>query len=147
MSTSLPERMDTPGDDDGDTLVNESLPAGAAVHDCDRDGYTGTREALIGTSNQDPCGFTGWPSDIVPGGLFPNTLTVQDVASFSIPVRRLGTSPGHPDFSARWDLSPGSVIGATIDIQDISTMVMGATGYPSMFGGQRAFGKACPWAP
>ena len=145
--SSVPERTDTPGDDDGDTLVNEPLPPGAQAFDCDGDGYIGSREGSITTSDQDPCGGTGWPSDLLPGGLFPNTLTVQDVASFVTPVRRLGTSLGDQNFSARWDLVPGSVVGATINVQDIIVLVTGATGYPPMFGGQRAFGNACPYPP
>ena len=146
-ATSRPERIDTLADDDGDTLVNEALPPGSEIYDCDGDGYAGTREANATTSDQDPCGGSGWPSDLLPGGLFPNTLTVQDVGSFVTPVRRLGTSLGDTNFSARWDLVPGSVVGATINVQDIVATTLGTTGYPPMFGGQRAFGRPCPYAP
>jgi hypothetical protein len=145
--TSLPERLDTPGDDDGDTLVNEPLPPGAEAYDCDGDGYVGTVETHVGTSDQDPCGGTGWPSDLVPGGLQPNTLNVQDLGSFITPVRRFGKSPPHPDFDVRWDLVPGGTIGGAINLQDVAATVVGPSGYPPMFGGLRAFGKACPWPP
>jgi len=141
---SVPERTDTPGDDDGDTFVNEPLPPVAETFDCDGDGYIGSTETHVTTSDQDPCGGRGWPSDLVSGGLQPNTLNVQDIASFLAPVRRLGTSPGHPNFDLRWDLAPG---GPTINVQDIAAMMTGASGYPPMFGGLRAFGNACPWAP
>jgi len=145
--TSLPERLDTPGDDDGDTLVNEPLPPGAEAYDCDGDGYVGTAESHVSTSDQDPCGGTGWPSDLVPGGLQPNRLNIQDLGSFITPVRRFGKSPPHPDFDVRWDLVPGGTIGGAINLQDVAALVVGPTGYPPMFGGLRAFGKACPWAP
>jgi hypothetical protein len=145
--TSLPERLDTPGDDDGDTLVNEPLPPGAEAYDCDGDGYVGTAETHVGTSDQDPCGGTGWPSDLVPGGLQPNTLNVQDLGSFITPVRRFGKSPPHPDFDVRWDLVPGGTIGGAINLQDVAATIVGPTGYPPMFGGLRAFGRTCPWAP
>jgi hypothetical protein len=149
-ASSVPERSDTPVDDDGDTLVNEVLPAGAAAFDCDRDGYIGARESLIGTSDQDPCGGSGWPSDLfpgTPGGFQYNTLNIQDLGTFIIPVRRFGTSPGHPNFNLRWDLVPGGTIGGAINIQDIAATITGASGYPPMLGGQKAFGKACPYAP
>jgi hypothetical protein len=144
---SRPERVDTPGDDDADTLINEALPPGSQHYDCDGDGYKGAAESYATTSDQDPCGGSGWPSDVLSGGITPNTLTVQDVGSFVTPVRRLGASTGSPGFSTRWDIVPGSVTGAMINVQDIIAMTTGTTGYPPMFGGQRAFGQACPYAP
>jgi Ca2+-binding RTX toxin-like protein len=149
-AASRPERLDTPGDDDGDTLVNEPLPPGAEAYDCDGDGYVGTAEAHVTTSDQDPCGGTGWPSDLypgTPGGFQYNTLNVQDLGSFITPVRRFGTSPGDPDFDVRWDLVPGGTIGGAINLQDVAATIVGPMGYPPMFGGLRAFGKACPWPP
>ncbi|HSP55111.1 MAG TPA: thrombospondin type 3 repeat-containing protein, partial [Dehalococcoidia bacterium] len=56
---SRPERMDgafAGVDDDGDTLVDEALPAGAANYDCDLDGYTGAVESgkpLCGNGKND----------------------------------------------------------------------------------------------
>jgi Tol biopolymer transport system component len=144
---SGPERIDTAGDDDGDGLVNEALPAGAAAFDCDGDGYVGSVEAGATTSDQDPCGASGWPSDIVSTDASANRLDLQDLGSFVAPVRRLGTSPGHPNFSARWDLVQGSVVGPAINVQDIAALLTGASGYPPMFGGQRAFGQVCPYEP
>jgi hypothetical protein len=52
----VPERIDTPGDDDRDSLVNEALPAGVHAYDCDGDGFVGVVEASVTTSDQDPCG-------------------------------------------------------------------------------------------
>jgi CSLREA domain-containing protein len=144
---SVPERTDTPTDDDGDTVANEPLPPGAAAYDCDGDGYVGTAEGNVSTGDQDPCGGTGWPSDLAPGGLQPNALNIQDLGSFLVPVRRIGTSPGDPGFNARWDLVPGAVIGKHIAVTDIAATVVGASGNPPMFGGLRAYGRTCPWAP
>jgi subtilisin family serine protease len=147
LASSVPERIDTPADDDVDGQTNEALPSGGVQQDCDGDGYTRAAEFAITANDQDPCGNSGWPSDLVAGGAQPNTLNVQDLASFLTPVRRFGTSPGHPAYSVRWDLVPGTAIGGAINVQDVAAPFTGATGYPRMFGGARAFGKACPWAP
>ena len=149
-ANSLPERTDTPTDDDGDTFANEPLPPDAWVYDCDGDGYRGYFETNVTTSDQDPCGGSGWPSDLfpgTPGGSEYNTLNIQDLGTFITPVRRFGTSPGNPNFHVRWDLVPGGEIGGAINLQDIAATVTGASGYPPMFGGLRAFGQTCPWAP
>jgi hypothetical protein len=146
-AASVPERIDTPGDDDGDTLVNEALPPGAGAFDCDGDGYIGSTETHVTTSDQDPCGSNGWPSDLMSGPWQPNTLNIQDLGSFLMPVRRLGTSAGDAAFDVRWDLMPGSTGGPTIDIADLAAMINGPSGYPPMFGGLRAYGKTCPYAP
>jgi hypothetical protein len=53
-AASLPERIDTPGDDDGDGAVNEALPAGSEAHDCDSDGMIGSTETSWFTHAQDP---------------------------------------------------------------------------------------------
>jgi hypothetical protein len=83
----------------------------------------------------------------VPGGFQPNAVNVQDLASFVVPVRRLGTSPGDAGFDPRWDIVPGSTSGATINLQDVAALVSGGSGNPPMLGGQRALGRACPFAP
>jgi hypothetical protein len=140
---SVPERLDTPIDDDGDTLVGEILDGGSEEFDCDGDGYIGNAESLITTSDQDPCGGTGWPADLVPGGLRPNTLTIEDLASFIVPVRRYVSGVGEPAFDARWDLQPDGLIF----IRDLSLLIKGTPGHPPMFSGQRAWGRMCPSAP
>ncbi len=138
-----PERTDLLSDDDGDGQFNEALPPGAANYDCDGDGFIGSREAPIGTSDQDPCGANGWPADFDNN----NSLGLADLASFIAPTRHLGTSSGEAGFSARWDIVPGSTFGASINIQDMAALITGASGYPPMFGGARAFGQTCPWSP
>jgi hypothetical protein len=129
--------------DTGEHLITDQ-PYG----DNDGDGYINSREDHVGTGESDPCGGTGWPSDLVSGGFAPNTFNVQDLASFVTPVRQMGKSPGDPGFSARWDLVPGTSIGgAHINVMDISATVTGVTGYPPMLDGQRAFGQTCPFPP
>ena len=119
-----------------------------ANSDADGDGWTRSAETAIGTSDSDPCGYWSWPADLQPFGAQPNTLTIEDMATFIAPVRRLNTSPGdEPRFNVRWDLVPGSTVGEQINIADLASMVTGATGHPPMFGGQRAFGKTCPVDP
>ena len=127
--------------------MNEPLPPGAIAFDCDGDGYVGATETHVMTSDQDPCGADGWPSDLVADGWQANTLNIQDLGSFLLPMRRLGTSVGNPAFDVRWDLAPGSTGGPALDLEDIAAMVNGASGYPPMLGGLRAFGRTCPYAP
>jgi hypothetical protein len=149
-----PERIDGPFggvDDDGDTSIDEALPPGAAAYDCDGDGYKGSVEASIfsggGNGDRDACGGNGWPSDLSTA-INPNQLNVADLGTFVAPVRRLGTSPGDANFSLRWDLVPGAVIGEHIAVTDMAATITGTTGYPPMLGGIRALGgPVCPWAP
>ncbi len=139
-------------DDDGDTQVDEALPAGAAGYDCDGDGYKGSAEAAIfspvTTGDQDPCGTNGWPAEIVSSGSLPtaNRVNLPDIQSFLMPVRRLNTSPGDDYFDVRWNLVPGATIGKQINVQDLQNL---AFLFPPMLGGvTRAFnGPVCPWPP
>ena len=140
----LGDLKDIPGDafevvDTGEPVITDE------DRDNDGDGYSNRTEAQVGTGSNDPCGWNGWPSDLVSSGVSLNALTIEDAASFVAPVRRLGTSPGEPDYSARWDLVPGSSVGAHINVQDLAALFSGPTGYPPMLGGQRAFGEGCPW--
>lgn len=104
-------------------------------------------ELLIGTDPARACGFGAWPADLYSFGQSANVLDLQDLASFVAPVRRLGTSPGDPNFNPRWDLVPGSTAGAQINVDDMAALIAGPTGHPPMFGGARAFGRTCPFPP
>ncbi len=149
-STSRPERIDgafAGADDDGDGQIDESLPAGSGTLDCDGDGYVGTTEVHVTTGDRDPCGGTGWSADLVPGGFQPNTLNIQDLASYIGPVRRINSSPGDSGYNVRWDLVPGSTFGEDINLQDLAAMLSGPTGYPPMFGGSRAMNHLCAYPP
>jgi Thrombospondin type 3 repeat len=134
--------------DDGDIPVDEALPAGAANFDCDGDGYKGSAEASIfsggGNGDRDPCGNNGWPSDLSTQAP-ANQLNLSDLASFVSPIRRLGTTPANAEYSARWDIVPGSTIGAYINVQDIAALLLGPSGYPPMLPGVRAYGQTCFW--
>jgi hypothetical protein len=142
---------DNPGQEDSDEdLLGDVCDPCPENADCDGDGYEDGDEFLfIGTSADDPCGQDAWPSDLVSSGFSFNKFDVVDLGSFLAPVRRLGTSPGDPDFDARWDLKPGPITpaGPHINIQDLGITIAGATGYPPMFGGQRAFNSTCPFPP
>ena len=150
-----PERVDGAfggADDDGDTAVDEVLPAGAEALDCDGDGFTGADEALIfgsaGGLDQDPCGTDGWALEF-DSGTPPdsaNKINIRDLSTFILPVRRMGTSVGDGDFDVRWDLDPGpGVFGTDINIADLQKMVFS---FPPMLGGAKAFGgPVCPWGP
>ncbi len=152
-AASIPERVDLPADDDGDALVDEALPPGSQAYDCDGDGFVGMSEMHVfsagGTANdQDACGGTGWPADLVPGGFQPNALNIQDLGSYIAPLRRLNTSLGDAGFDVRWDIVPGnSALPKTLNIVDLGAFFSGATGFPPMLGAQRAYNRVCPWAP
>jgi len=73
-------------------------------------------------------------------------VNIQDVATFTTPVRRINTSPGDVGFDVRWDLVPGnSGLAKQINIVDQANLT---TLYPPMLGGVEAFGgPPCPWPP
>lgn len=87
------------------------------------------------------------PSDPVSGGIPDSTdrITIVDRVSFLAPVRRLDTIPGDLGHDSRWDLRPGPVFGPYwIWIGEVTILLAGATGFPPMLEGERAFGgPAC----
>jgi len=126
-------------DDDGDGFVNDGCP---------QVGEYSEAQFNIGTGPQDPCGLNGWPSNVNDAGPSANRLDILDVTSFVAPFRRFDTSPGHPLFNSRWDISPGKGgLVQWINILDVTTLVSGPTGNPPMFNGARAFEKNCPLPP
>lgn len=130
----------------------------SAASDNDGDGYTLTKEEYIFSAtpgsliDAERCGPNNWPSDLVSTGLSADKVTVEDISSFMAPIRRLDSSPGDPEFTPRWDLSPGQG-GLTdwINIIDLTALYSGtypSTGYPPMFGGLKALGgPACTSGP
>lgn len=113
------------------------------VLDMDNDGFKDDAELIIGTGPNDPCGFSGWPADLAPSGVSANRVDLLDLSSFVAPVRKLNTSPGDPNYNARWDISPGGMVGAAINLLDMSLLV---TVKPPMLEGPRAFnGPPCPY--
>ena len=76
-------------------------------------------------------------------GTSTNKLDISDLAGFVAPLRRLGTSPGHPNYDKRWDIVPGAAVGAHINLTDVAALLSGPTAYPPMFSGARAYGQTC----
>jgi murein DD-endopeptidase MepM/ murein hydrolase activator NlpD len=121
--------------------------------DLDGDGYGDGDEVTIGTSVYVRCGVADtigpsehWPSDLLEGAFSPNKINVIDIADFISPVRRMNTSPGHPNFRSRNDLQPGPAPGVSnwIGIEDMAAIITSSRGYPPMFGGQKAYdGSSC----
>jgi hypothetical protein len=127
-----PERVDGPFagvDDDGDTAIDEALPAGAANFDCDGDGYRGSYEAgtsLCGNGMNDDGVITGGGSDdgVVddgcPGG--PAQVGVYSEAQFNI-----GGTDQDPCGLTNWpsDYVWGGIFGSTnaIRIDDLNTFL------------------------
>ncbi len=158
-----PERIDGPFagvSDDGDAQVDEALPANIPMADCDGDGFSGSAEDHVyapGTQgDQDPCGSApsaapfnvpiGWPGDLNGVGTSANKITLADATTFTVPVRRLDTSPGDPNYNVRWDIVPGNS-GQAKDINS-ADMNFVTTFTAPMFFGARAFGgPPCAWPP
>jgi hypothetical protein len=119
VPTSIPERIDTPGDDNGDGLVNEPLPEGSDVYDCDGDGFNGRVEESVfsatSTDNdQKRCGVDAWPPDINNDGFVDITRDISLVAN------QFGKSV--PPAPARYDMAPDPPDGYVDLIRDISRM-------------------------
>jgi len=160
---SRPERLDgafATVDDDGDTMVDEPLPVGAANFDCDGDGYRGDGPGAgnisekriytaAGTANdQDPCGNTGWPADLTSAGPSANRITLTDLTSFIAPLpRHFNTDPGDAGYDVRWDLVTGNGAAPPKDIS-LTDLTNLTTLFPPMLGSAKAFGgPVCPWPP
>jgi Thrombospondin type 3 repeat len=116
---SIPELIDTPGDDDGDELINEELPAWSDAYDCDGDGFIGSTEqyvfsAVNTASDQKRCGVDAWPPDINNDGFVDITHDVARVAG------EFGRSV--PPAPARYDMAPDPPDGYIDVIRDISRM-------------------------
>ena len=131
-----------------------TCPQTGCTNDLDGDGYSNEAEILIGTDalgrcevGNVPAQSTDWPSDLTSGGI-PNStdhITITDLTSFTAPAatRHLDTSPGDANFSPRWDLVPGPGLFAKwININDITALIAGPSGFPPMFQGLKAFGNS-----
>ncbi len=148
-AASVPERTDLPGDDDGDTLVDEALPPGASAYDCDGDGYTGTAETHVfptAQADQDPCGTDAWPADLTSaGGFSANKVNISDLAAYVGVPRYFNTNVGTNTGDVRYDIVPGSTFGPHINIVDLQSVAFVTA---PMLGGARMFnGPSCPWLP
>jgi glucose/arabinose dehydrogenase len=163
-----PERVDDTfagKDDDGDTVVDEVLAGGSGDFDCDGDGYKGMAEDHVFSylpqtdGNQKTCqeydtAFPNpthkpskrWPADLNGSAFSLNTINISDLGAFTNPIRYLGQDVGTDPMDVRFDLAPGSTVGLDINVADLATLTSGATGFPPMLAGTRAFnGRACPW--
>jgi CSLREA domain-containing protein len=136
---SAPTPTPTPAPTPSPTPTPTPLPNS----DNDGDGWTYASENLIGTDPADACGQLAWPADLVSQGTSTNKLDISDLAGFIAPLRRLGTSPGHPNYDRRWDIVPGAAMGAHINLTDVAALLSGPTAYPPMFSGARAYGQTC----
>lgn len=151
---SVPERVDTAGDDDGDGQFGEALPTGSGSYDCDGDGSTGGAEAYIFSAantarDQDPCGTNGWPADLVDDILVPNGVSVLDLQDFVDPVRYMGSDVAdwaNQQPARRHDVLPGDPFSLGKDINILDLQVV-AISQPPMLGGDLSFASTCPWAP
>jgi hypothetical protein len=169
-AASLPERLDGPFaavDDDGDTQIDEALPGGASDFDCDGDGFKGSAEDHVYSylsqtdGDQKTCQeydatfpnpthepSLRWPSDLNGSAFSLNKININDLAAFINPLRYLNQDVGTDPMDVRFDLVPGSTVGADINITDLAALTSGASGFPPMLGGAKALnGPVCPWPP
>ncbi len=133
----------TATDPTGNTSEFSACATIVPTSDADGDGSEQWAEAIIGTSDQDPCGNTGWPLDLVSAPPSANRADIVDLGSYIAPVRRLNLADEDPAYDVRWDIIPNAVL----DIADLGAFLSGATGYPPMLGGARAYGSLCPFPP
>ncbi len=123
-----------------DAVIDDGCPGGPG-----QSGSFSEAQFKIGTNPLDNCGephasgySQSWPADVVAtGGFSANKVNISDIASYIAPIRRFNTSPNSANFSARWDVVPGSSFSSWINIVDLSNFVIT---YPLMFGGVREFG-------
>jgi hypothetical protein len=141
LESGNPLCLNSTNDDNlDDAVVNDGCGA------IPQSGSYSEAQFKIGTNDQDPCGGSGWPSDLATAGGSANKLNIQDVLAFVAPTRRIDTSPSHANFSSRFDLLPGKgALGTWLNVQDITAMFNAPAGFPPMFNSQRAFDKSCPW--
>jgi hypothetical protein len=170
VSASLAERVDGPFaavDDDGDTQIDEALPGGASDFDCDGDGFKGSAEDHVYSylsqtdGDQKTCQeydatfpnpthepSLRWPADLNGSAFSLNKVNINDLAAFINPLRYLNQDVGTDPMDVRFDLVPGSTVGADINITDLAAITSGTTGFPPMLGGAKALnGPVCPWPP
>jgi hypothetical protein len=173
---SRPERLDAAfagADDDGDTQIDEALPGGAGGFDCDGDGYTGDDESHVYSylpqmsgdqktcqeydlthpnPNPDTKPSRRWPSELNKSAGPPdsfNRVNILDITSLLAPVRYFGTDVGSNPGDVRFDLRPGpGLFMEDINIEDLTALLAGSSGFPPMLASARAFdGATCPYGP
>jgi hypothetical protein len=138
--------------------VTNCNPVGVGTTDTDGDGYPDEAEIHIGTDALGRCGVgavpatsADWPSDFTSGAVPASVdkVVITDLTSFLAPTRRIGTSPGDTNYSRRYDLVPGFQypFDTWIAINDLTAMLYGTTGYPTMFGVRAFNGPTCTAHP
>jgi hypothetical protein len=128
-----------------DAVTDDGCPGGPA-----QAGAFSEAQFRVGTGSLDPCGNNGWPLDLVSTGGSANRYNIQDLASFVVPVRRMGNAPNQAGFNSRWDFwpGPGALPGqGWINVIDLGATTTGLTGAPPMLGGADAINQTCPFAP
>jgi hypothetical protein len=154
-------------DNDGDTFIDDdddSVFSGtsttddcrppdtvftAASADSDGDGAKDVIETLIATHSLSRCGRgldasatvpnRSWPMDMRGETAFSaDKVNVQDLGTFTTPVRRLNTAPGQAAYNRRWDLRPGNNSASSwITVADLAVV---STQVPPPMHAIRAFG-------
>jgi hypothetical protein len=132
-------------DEDNDGRVNDG---------CSQAGTLSEAQFSVGTdldvrceAGSSPAVSGGWPADLISAGV-PNStdrVNIRDITSFLAPTNRLNSSPGNPNFNARWDLVPGrGPVTHWINIQDLSNLIAVMPAMPPFNGSTRALnGAAC----
>jgi hypothetical protein len=141
--TVSPSRIDARFVNSNGTFTDSFSILGAL--DSDGDGSADDVEAYAGTNASDNCGAPpnigppspAWTADLHTGSGTTNRLTIQDLATYIAPVRRMNTTPGSAAYKVRWDMNADAVL----NIQDLAAISILR---PAMFDGARAFnGPTC----
>lgn len=124
--------------------------------DTDGDGSTNFEEAHVGTNPFERCSGTtahdttfasnSWALNIFANAGSPsaNDIDIQDIVSFTTPIRRLDTVPTSPNYDVRWDVEPGPG-GPFVNHINIADLTKVSNATVPMFGGIRGFnGPPCP---
>jgi len=134
----------------GTPTPSPATPSPTPDSDADSDGFTYAVEMHLGTNPNDPCGnpnpampgspSLAWPADLHVASA--HRVDIVDIATFIVPVRRLGRSLGDARYDRRWDFVPGKgIFSEDINLTDINALIVAA---PAMFDFQRAFnGPSC----
>ena len=137
-AASRPERIDglfAGADEDGDTAIDEALPGGCRGRTIATATVTKARWRRMSSARElqtrTPAGRTHGRRTSSAGAFSANKVNVQDLATFLGPIRYLNTDVGTHPGDQRWDVVPGAVIGADINIQDLAQITTVA---PPMLG-------------
>jgi hypothetical protein len=105
-----------------DPIINDGCPA---VGDFSEATFNITTNPAYGCRDVNNNLF--WPADFIQSASSTRKVNIEDLGSFTAPVRHYGTNPEDPEFSARWDVVPGTTLGTAwinvVDLNNVSSVM------------------------